>query len=272
LYLQNRPVAAHTEQAIETLWQQISHDLGHDKSGSGDVHNAIMAAFPSGIILDSGCGTGRSTRILGQTYPQHLVLGVDRSMSRLTKTKDNQIESDDTSQSAYIHKVASNGYLIRAELVDFWRCFMDATFWTNHTSHHYFFYPNPYPTPQRLSQRWYAHPSFPLILLMNPQKVIVRSNWEGYLKEFSLAVQFAADYYDKEVPNPSSYPYTSNLQNCNPALPYLESAKQGPHERIDKSVAWTNFEAKYDKVGERTYELILHRRDEGRTKRKDRRK
>ena len=38
---------------------------------------------------------------------------------------------------------------------------------------------------------------------------------------------------------------------------YLAQARQGPRERVDKSVAMTNFEAKYDKCGERTYELIL---------------
>jgi hypothetical protein len=32
---------------------------------------------------------------------------------------------------------------------------------------------------------------------------------------------------------------------------------KGPIERIDKSVAWTNFEKKYDDIGELTYELLL---------------
>jgi hypothetical protein len=41
------------------------------------------------------------------------------------------------------------------------------------------------------------------------------------------------------------------------ALPYLEDARAGPQERVDKSLAFTNFEKKYDDVGEKTYELKL---------------
>jgi hypothetical protein len=47
----------------------------------------------------------------------------------------------------------------------------------------------------------------------------------------------------------------------NLALPYVQSARKGPHERLDRRIAWTNFEAKYDDVGERTYELMLKYRN-----------
>jgi hypothetical protein len=41
------------------------------------------------------------------------------------------------------------------------------------------------------------------------------------------------------------------------AQAYLTSAQQGPMRRTDTTVAWTNFEQKYDDIGEPTYELKL---------------
>lgn len=266
LYLEKRPIASHTKQAFDTFLRRLSTDL--DLPGkNADLPKTILATFPSGIILDSGCGTGRSTRLLSETYPEHLILGIDRSIARLTKTKNNQKAEhsynfyDDGSTTitdqTYVHGIARNAYLIRAELVDFWRCCIDhnADFWTNYISHHYLLYPNPYPTPQRLTQRWYAHPSFPLLLQLNAHHLVIRSNWEGYLWEFSVAVKIASEYF--ELSSIRSAP------NGNPALPYLDSANGGPHERTDKLVSWTNFEAKYDNIGERTYELVLERQEQG---------
>lgn len=45
------------------------------------------------------------------------------------------------------------------------------------------------------------------------------------------------------------------------ARPYLEDAQKGPQERVDKSIAFTNFEKKYDDVGEKTYELVLRMKE-----------
>ena len=113
-------------------------------------------------------------------------------------------------------------------------------------------YPNPYPTNQRLSQRWYAHPSFPLILQLKAGTIIIRSNWKQYLIEFAKSIEIAYEYYEQQNNDD-----VVNTNNNNVALPYLESAKKGPHERIDKAIALSNFEGKYDNVGEPTYELIL---------------
>jgi len=37
------------------------------------------------IVLDSGCGTGESTRQIAQCHPDCLVIGVDKSDARLRK-------------------------------------------------------------------------------------------------------------------------------------------------------------------------------------------
>mmetsp|Transcript_15692 Transcript_15692/g.18104 ORF Transcript_15692/g.18104 Transcript_15692/m.18104 type:complete len:103 (-) Transcript_15692:284-592(-) len=36
--------------------------------------------------VDSGCGTGRSTRLLATWYPDFVMIGVDRSLARLTRS------------------------------------------------------------------------------------------------------------------------------------------------------------------------------------------
>lgn len=107
-------------------------------------------------------------------------------------------------------------------------------------------YPNPYPSKDRIKQRWYAHPAFPLILQLGGE-ILVRSNWKEYLQEFADSLIYAQEYLSKDE-SPNNYNY---------ATPYVSDARQGPIERIEKSMAWTNFEKKYDECDERTYDLIL---------------
>lgn len=65
-------------------------DINNDNNSNNNNGSNITTVY-DGIVLDSGCGTGRSTKILARDiYPHHLVIGVDRSFSRLTKTKDNR--------------------------------------------------------------------------------------------------------------------------------------------------------------------------------------
>ncbi len=241
-FLARKPIARHTQDAFDSILE-------------------LIGSNPAPIVLDSGCGTGMSTELLGKLYPDHVVIGVDRSFSRLSKTKslgvnsfvmdceekDDGCEEDaqsvEESKRPICEQLSTNTFLVRAELVDFWRCCQKQDDWT--ITHHYLLYPNPYPTHTRLTQRWYAHPSFPLILQLRSDSIIIRSNWEGYLKEFARSVEIAHEHYDK-----------INSEK-NPARPYLKSARQGPTQRTDLSVAWTYFERKYDLVGEPTYELEL---------------
>ena len=46
------------------------------------------------LILDAGCGTGRSTHMLAEQHPNHLVIGIDKSAHRLkTSEVDNSVNS-----------------------------------------------------------------------------------------------------------------------------------------------------------------------------------
>jgi len=130
--------------------------------------------------------------------------------------------------------VASNVWLVRAELVDFWRLLLQHN--TITVKHHYLLYPNPYPKTKRVKSRWYAHPSFPLLLQVASEKTIVRSNWELYLQEFASAVEIV----DKNI--------------TVDAITSIEPAD------TTKTKALTNFERKYWAAREPTYELILQRR------------
>lgn len=234
-FLENKPIARHTQQAFDAIYPLV------DTSKK--------------VILDSGCGTGRSTLLLGEMFPDHTVIGIDRSFVRLSKNalnRKNILDADDDDQEVEEKKssseeslrpfqaISSNTLLVRAELTDFWRCCLKSD-WD--ISHHYILYPNPYPKKNRVKKRFYAHPSFPLILKIGGE-ITLRSNWEGYLKEFADSVTYAHDIYDE-------------LDMENDSLVYLEDAMSGPKERLDKSIAYTNFEKKYDNVGEKTYELKL---------------
>ena len=232
-FLENKPIAKHTQAAFDQIFPFVDADKK--------------------VILDSGCGTARSTLLLGEMFPEHTVIGIDRSLVRLnrnalsTKGENSESKEDDAdapnedSQQSF-QAVSSNTLLVRAELTDFWRCCLKSE-WD--ISHHFIYYPNPYPKKNRVKKRFYAHPSFPLILQIGGE-ITLRSNWEGYLKEFAQSVEYAHELYD-----------TDSMENH--AKPYLKDALIGPVERTDKSIAFTNFEKKYDDVGEMTYELHLRR-------------
>lgn len=67
-YFQHRPVARHTADAFAQLRVELQHNNNTE------------------YILDAGCGTGRSTAVLRKLYPQSIVIGIDRSVDRLSRT------------------------------------------------------------------------------------------------------------------------------------------------------------------------------------------
>lgn len=218
-YLQCKPISSHTRNAFENLRSRI--DLSKRK-----------------VVMDSGCGTGRSSLRLGAMYPDYTILGIDRSIHRLSH--NHEWNEDDSNT---VQHVASNVWLVRADLVDFWRCCLDkdvAIF------AHYLLYPNPYPKKSRLQNRWYAHPSFPLILELQSESLTVRSNWKQYLIEFQDSIGYAAGAYE----------------DCHPGLNYARPYANGGNEIVLLSPntidsALTNFERKFWAAGEPTYELFF---------------
>ncbi|WP_445011428.1 tRNA (guanine(46)-N(7))-methyltransferase TrmB [Vreelandella stevensii] len=146
-----KPIAEHTRLAFEQadLWRR-------------------QHAAP--LIIDAGCGVGLSTRRLAQRFPDHCVIGVDRSADRLGRDHG---------------ELPGNALLVRADLVDFWRL-AQAAQWA--PVRHYLLYPNPYPKSAHLKMRWHGHPVFPTLLALGG-RLELRSNWDLYVEEFAQAVQ-----------------------------------------------------------------------------------
>ena len=264
------------------------------------------------VILDSGCGTGKSTFILGQIHPNCVVIGIDQSIARLSRNKSyNQPDLSDDDQDecsnqkprndrinnnfsnvpvsnhrddqSHSNNQNDNVLLLRAELSDFWKCCLSSNEWQDEICiyKHYLLYPNPYPKKSRLKSRFYAHPAFPLLMMTvqmdggsgfnvdglptekEKEKLVVRSNWKGYLNEFKSAVGTWDDcggsfiHWKKtflEVDHTVSEDWhPKNEESC------MKFESSGPY-RLDGNVkeeAMTNFEAKYLECGEAIYELSI---------------
>ena len=126
------------------------------------------------IILDSGCGTGDSTKQIASLLPNALVLGIDKNASRLRRARHgNQVP---------------NAYFFQVLLEDCW-LYAFANTWTIDT--HFLLYPNPWPKKKHIRRRWYAHPVFQTLLLLSPY-LEIRTNWNIYAQDFVSSVSAMA--------------------------------------------------------------------------------
>ncbi len=148
-----RPVAEHSLRAYETLASKRAGD-------------------PRPLLLDTFCGTGQSTAILAQEYPELLAVGVDQSAHRIEK-----------------HRVdpSLDYLLLRANVEDIWQLLLgdNAT-----VARHYLLYPNPWPKRKHLQRRIHGHGSFQWLLQLGGA-VELRSNWPLYVEEFGVAMHLA---------------------------------------------------------------------------------
>jgi tRNA (guanine-N7-)-methyltransferase len=123
----------------------------------------------SRFVLDLGCGTGLSTERLASRVQQTAVLGVDRSVDRLSRVAD----------------LPSHARIARFDQYDLLRlCRQDGLL----AEKVYLLYPNPSPKPDHLRRRWHGHPIWPC-LLASTKAMELRTNWEIYAQEFALALQ-----------------------------------------------------------------------------------
>ena len=135
--------------------------------------SAMLTTIDRPLILDSCCGVGVSSRALAKEFPNHWVVGVDKSAKRLAKE---QAEQD-----------PDNLILVRADLNDFYRLAAEAG-WV--PERHYILYPNPWPKSQHLMRRWHGSPVFKDIVALGG-RLELRSNWKIYLEEFQIALKVA---------------------------------------------------------------------------------
>ncbi len=182
-----RPVAEHSRRAFAACATHVDR-------------------FQGPLVLDSGCGTGASSRRLALAHPDTLVLAVDKSAARLERGAEAQ--------------GPANLIRVRAELGDFWRLALVAG-WRFHR--HYLFYPNPWPKPEHLQRRWQAHPVLPVLLALG-EHLELRSNWQTYVDEWRLALHLAGwrtrtqalagDLPESDVVSPFERKYLRSGQTC----------------------------------------------------------
>jgi tRNA G46 methylase TrmB len=151
------------------------------------------------LILDSGCGTGRSSALLAGLHPELPVIGLDRSAARISKS-DHWLRGNHSAGGANNVALTAeptsplpNLLLLRCDVIDFWllaatpltcppklspRC------WD--VKLHTILYPNPYPKPKHFGRRWHGHPVFPLLLQVMKSKKIRTSYYDGELSPFQL--------------------------------------------------------------------------------------
>ena len=184
----------------------------HTKQAFDDVNEFVQAFLvdkPEGeIILDSCCGVGQSTRLLAKRYPEALVIGVDKSSSRIERNVEGFTEDDGYQ--------AQNYHLVRADLNDFYRL-VKAANWP--VKKHYILYPNPWPKSKHIQRRWHGSAVFPTLISIGEQ-IILRSNWLLYLEEFQLAADIAGlignimKVNDDESLTPFEAKYQASGQQC----------------------------------------------------------
>ncbi|SOE75378.1 tRNA G46 methylase TrmB [Fibrobacter sp. UWT3] len=164
-----RPIADHTRTAFAEAEKFV---LNFYKS-AGHEGGAVRGSYK--VILDSGCGTGESTLNIAIANPGIPVIGIDKSAARLTKAG----------------AAPRNAFLVRAELLDFWRLALGkvkAGMW--HIPYHALYYPNPWPKQSEATRRFHLHPIFPTLLQLG-DAIELRTNWEIYAREFAEAAHVA---------------------------------------------------------------------------------
>jgi len=159
---------------LDRCWSQPLHRPSVDSYRRLVDGSSLTNGQP--FILDSGCGTGKSTLQLAAQHSEYWVIGVDRSQARLAK---NGLQQSTLQRE--------NCILVRADLATIWRLLLR----DGHIPHkHYLYYPNPWPKPGHLQRRWHGHPVFPSLLALGGE-IEMRCNWEIYALEFARAVSLA---------------------------------------------------------------------------------
>jgi tRNA (guanine-N7-)-methyltransferase len=167
-------LAEFVQRHLQTEWHQAPRQPTVE---AFEAVNREVSDTGQKLVLDSGCGNGESTRLIGRRYPDCLVIGIDKSAARLKRV----------STGTFPHREA-NVIWLRAELASFWQLAVQAG-WQLHR--HFLLYPNPWPKPGQLMRRWHAHPVFPTMLKLGG-RLEMRCNWEIYAMEFAAAIRMAS--------------------------------------------------------------------------------
>ena len=226
-----RPIADHTRAAFaeaEKFVEGFYKDAGRDNDLSSRADYATHK-----VILDSGCGTGESTLNIAIAHPDIPVIGIDKSAVRLTK-------GGAGGNSARLNDAApQNAFLVRAELLDFWRLALEkvkAGAWN--IPYHALYYPNPWPKQSEATRRFHLHPIFPTLLQLG-DIIELRSNWEIYAREFAEAAHVL-----QEMP----------VSDCFPSSRVAMTIRS---EAFEPKRPITAFERKYNEARQQLWRVVV---------------
>lgn len=239
LWERHSVVPKHTLNAFNELNSRITIAYKHKhKSNVDDVH------YYSSIAIDSGCGTGLSTRLLADILPHTTrIIGLDRSAVRLSKGinyhhrhyRHQHTVLDDGNE-----RNQRNAEIVRADMEHFWRLAVHNS-WAKLTQYQFFFYPNPYPL--HLKRRIYGRPSFPYVVSLGG-RVEVRASWAAYLEDFLAAYSVLT-------------PDNTDEFRASPVHSVLHTKRDID---IDIVVPISNFEKKFIEADQPIYRLVIDTR------------
>ncbi len=124
-----------------------------------------------GLIVDSCCGIGESTYHLAIENPEYLILGVDKSESRLSR------------KNKFKDSLPDNIIFRQGNMLDYWLALKKFESKLK-IAKIFILFPNPYPKPSQLKKRWHAHPIIKTIFSFRCE-LELRTNWEIYNLEFA---------------------------------------------------------------------------------------
>lgn len=151
---------------------------------------ALASAKAAGkrVVLDTGCGTGESTR--RRIQEGCFILGLDKSLDRLKRGSEQlpllPIWTGEVcpSSGSLEEALRCGAVLARAELSELAAVMRDAQCLVDRMD---FMYPNPWPKSQHFGRRWYGHPVW-LDLVKLSAEMELRTNWKVYAEEFAYAL------------------------------------------------------------------------------------
>ena len=231
-----RPIADHTRTAfVEAEKFVIDFYEGAGRDEDGASKNTYK------VILDSGCGTGESTLNIALAHPGIPVIGIDKSAARLTKAGTGlSRELNGAGNGARLNGAAPrNAFLVRAELLDFWRLALEkvkAGQWQ--IPYHALYYPNPWPKQSEATRRFHLHPIFPTLLQLG-DAIELRTNWEIYAREFAAAAHVLQE-----------------MQVCD-CFPSSRVAMTISSEAFEPERPITAFERKYKEARQQLWRVII---------------
>ena len=235
-----RPIADHTRIAFaeaEKFIEGFYGDSGRDEDAAGRATHKV--------ILDSGCGTGESTLNIARQHPDIPVIGIDKSVARLTKAGGAGVNG----ASAF----PQNAFLVRAELLDFWRLALEAVQagrW--HIPYHALYYPNPWPKQSEATRRFHLHPIFPTLLQLG-DTIEMRTNWEIYAREFAEAARIA-----KKIPTLVAMRTKQQVAKCcPPGQAGDDNTGTISCEAFQPEQPITAFERKYNEARQQLWRVVI---------------